>query len=374
MLLCATAAVVSCREEVAFPANPGYLRASSPRVSNLTIFDAETFGIYRSVGLPRAIVADSHRLEFDPTGRIWMGSSQAGISALLKRENRVLVFSPRGDLEHELDLDCACPRSGIAFVNGYAFVGCAASGFYGRVVVVDTDTMSVVKTFDKVRPPDQGFADQYFYLKVVAEVAGKVLVIGQGNPPEGYQRVTPHSAPVAAVGVIYPVTLSFGGFQTDFEPEVRVLSVLEVDGKAWLFNELSHVQERPDRTDVYVLDPHTLRIVDAFNLEHLFPTWAVREDEETIYIFHRVGFTSLREAGYRSGITRLDLNTGKETFMPIPELPFVDDMDVYLDTPCLAHKQRSEGSGLWCVNDLGELELSIPQKEAVGILFGPSSP
>ena len=139
-------------------------------------------------------------------------------------------------------------------------------------------------------------------------------------------------------------------FQTDFELGIRVLSVLAVDGKAWLFNELSHVQEKPDRTDVYVWDPHPLRIVDAFNLEHPFPTWWARTDEETIYIFHRTPFTSLREAGYRSEITRLDL-----------------------DTPCLAHKQRSEGNGLWCMNVFGGLELTS-QKEAVGVLFRTVSP
>ncbi len=86
------------------PANPGYLRAASSRVGNLTIFDANTFEIYRSVNLPRAIVAYSHRMEFDQTGRIWIGSSQAGIDRLVRKKDRVLVFSPRGDLEHELDL------------------------------------------------------------------------------------------------------------------------------------------------------------------------------------------------------------------------------------------------------------------------------
>lgn len=343
-------------------------------MSELTIFDADTFGVYRSVELPRAIVAASHRLEFDPEGRVWVGSSQAGISALVEKKNRVLMFSPQGDLEHELDLNCARPYAGIAFVGGYAFVGCTVSGFHGRVVVVDTDTMSVVKTFDKVRPTDLYPADQYFHMTVVAEVAGKILVIGEGNPPEGYQSATPHSAPVVAVGVIDPVTLSFQEFQTDFEPGIRVLSTLEVDGKAWLFNELSHVQERPERTDVYVLDPHTLRIVDAFNLDHPFPTWAVRADEETIYIFHRVPFTRLREDGYGSGITRLDLSTGKEMFLPTPNLPYVEDIGVYGDMPCLAHKLRSEGSGLWCVNDAGDLDLKIPQKEAVGVLFGSVSP
>ena len=92
MLLCSTVAVVGCQEEATFPTNPGYLRASSPRVSELTIFDADTFGVYRSVELPRAIVAASHRLEFDPEGRVWVGSSQAGISALVEKKTGCWCF------------------------------------------------------------------------------------------------------------------------------------------------------------------------------------------------------------------------------------------------------------------------------------------
>ncbi len=283
----------------------------------------------------------------------------------------MLVFSPGGDLEHELDLKCSPLDIGIAFSNGYAFVGCAASGFSGQVIVIDTNTMEVVKTFDRVHPGDVKPTQQWFFITAVAEAAGSILVIGAGNPPEGYRRLTNHSSVTTRIGVIDPETLAFRGYLTGLEPGLRVLSVLEVNGKVWLFNELSHIEERPARTDVYVMDPQTLQIVDSFNLDHPFPNWAEHADDSAIYIFHEVR-KRLRDAGYQSGITRLDLATGAETFVPTPNLPYSQGMGVYRDRPCLAN-ERSEGSGLWCLNDDDVLELKIPDRY-LGVLFGPPAP
>ena len=350
------------------PAHVGYLRASSSSEGSLTIFDADTFEIYRTVKLPPALVIHSHRLEIDPAGRIWIGSSQAGIDRLLRKKDRVLVFSPQGDLEYELDLGCNRPYPGIAFANGYAFIGCSASGFYGRMIVVDTATMQTVKTFDKVHPPDQNPSVKHFHLNLVAEVAGLILVIGKGSPPRDYQRLTSHSAPDTRIGVLDPQTLEFRGYLTGFEPGLRIKSVQEVDGKAWLFNELSHLEERPPRVDVYVVDPATLRVVDRFNLERPFPRWSARADDATIYIAHVARFQRLRDAGYQSGVTRLDLTTGAETFWPTPDMPHPHWIGVQQGRHCLVERKK-EGGGLWCMNDQGALELKIPQEWAAGAVF-----
>ena len=140
-----------------FPANPGYLRPGGPGSGRLIIFDAATFDVYRSVKLPPASLSLSHRLEIGPAGRIWIGKNQRvrdGIFFVEKAKDRVLVFSPEGDLEHEINPGCGWPGGGIAFANGYAFAGCASSVFYGRVFVIATNAMEVVKTFDRVLPPD----------------------------------------------------------------------------------------------------------------------------------------------------------------------------------------------------------------------------
>lgn len=374
VLFMATAAG-GCHETLGqLPENPGYLRASSPRLGSLTIFDSDTFEVYRTVELPDSWVSDSHRLEIDPMGRIWIAYTQDGMDRVVRRWG-VLVFSPEGDLEHELDLGCAPPDSGIAFANGFAFVACAASGFSGKVYVVDLQSMELVKSFDRVHPPGEDPSKLDFYINAVAEVGGYVLVVGFGNPPRDYPRLTNHSATYTRVGVIDPETLTFRGYLTGVEPGLRVQSVLDIDGKAWLFNELSHLEEHAPRTDVYVMDPETVEIVDRFNLGHPFPIWAVRPDEETVYVYHRVRFTRLREAGYLSGVTKLNLATWEETFIPSPRLIHFKDMAVYQGIPCLTYRtqRESEDSGLWCLNEAGELEQKIHQDYAIGILFPPSA-
>ena len=381
-----------------FPENPGYLRAAHPRGGELIIFDADTFEIYRKVELPPSGTPDSHRLEIGPAGRIWIGFSRGGKDASPEEVNRVLVFSRDGGLEHELDLGCSSPDAGIAFANGYAFVGCRSIS-WSRVIVIDLSTMEPVKTFDRILPPLEDAAERGFYITAVAEVAGSILVAGWGRPPEDYQRLTNHSAGTTAVGVIDPETLIFRGFLTGLNPGLRVLSVLEVDGNAWLFNELGHMAERLPRIDVYVMDPRAMEIVDSFNLERPFPVWAQHGDDGTIYIYHGVSRGRWRDAGYRRGLTRLDPVTGAGTFFLTPDGGGVRGMGVYRSQPCLAlalggsilitpgpgkdpdldrkvaeARRRAANNGLWCMDGEGGLELKIRQRSPVGVAFGPHVP
>ena len=170
------------------PENVGYLRAAHPAGGRLTIFDADTLQVYRSVDLPPSTSDFSHRLEIGPFGRIWLGYSQIGLDDITKfgpgARDRVLVFSHNGDLEHELDIGCSPPDTGIAFAIGYAFIACAAGGASGVVAVVDTATMETVKTFHNVGPTDEDPTRSIFYITAVEEVAGLILVIGFGSPPK----------------------------------------------------------------------------------------------------------------------------------------------------------------------------------------------
>ena len=148
---------------------------------------------------------------------------------------------------------------------------------------------------------------------------------------------------------------------------------MEVDGKAWVFNELSHIKERPPRVDVYVVDPRTLSIVDRFNLDNPFPKWARRHPDGSIHIFHRASGERSRRAGFRSGITRLDPSTRDQEFVATPDHLSADGLDLYRGQVCLA-QARGDDIGLWCMDDEGTLELRIPYEEATGVLFGPPVP
>ena len=171
--------------------------------------------------------------------------------------------------------------------------------------------------------------------------------------------------------MIDPETLTFRGYLNSLEPGSRISDAVEVDGKAWLFNELSHIVARRPRMDVYVMDPQSLEIVDGFNLENPFPKWARRHADGSVYIFHRVSGDRSRRAGFRSGVTRLDPATRTEDFIATPDSLSADGLDVHRGRPCLAEAQ-GEDRGLWCMNEDGEPELQIPGEVATGVLFGPS--
>ena len=213
-----------------FPSNPGYLRSGTPRLGSLTIFDADTFDIFRSVETPVAWVVFSHRMELGPMGRIWIGYAQDGMSHRSRRSG-VQILSLEGDLEHDIDLGCASPDGGIAFANGLAFVGCTASGFTGVVYVVDLESLEIVKVFDQVHPPEKDPLEFGFFITTLDTVGDHILVVGFGDPPRDYVRVTNHSAPYTGMGVINPYTLEFSGWLSDLESGLRVFYVRDKTAK-----------------------------------------------------------------------------------------------------------------------------------------------
>ena len=326
ILLAVAAVIVGCglvhRD---FPENPGYLRAKEGRSSRLVIFDADTFEVHRRVKFPPSYKAHSHRSEMDPLGCIWVGYTEPcrGLMGCWLRDQRkgAAVFSPEGDRLYDLDV-CGV-EGGIAFANGYAFIGC------GRMVhVVDTDTLAVVTRINWQHPGVQGEAP-YWRMATIEEIDGSILIFMRGPPPEGYGKLTNSSSGVTSIAAIDPDTITVRRNQPVLEPVSLISDAVEVDGKAWAFNELSHIKERPPRVDVYVMDPRTLDIVDRFNLENPFPKWARRHADGSIHIFHQVSGERSRRAGFRSGITRMDPTTRAQKFVPTPDNLSVDGFDVY---------------------------------------------
>lgn len=111
--------------EKPLPANLGYLRSAEWTESgHLTVFDADTFEIYRTVEIPQSQEYVSNRMELDNKGRIWLSYTQDGLGRLpwfIKTE--VLVFSPGGELLHSLEPQCG-PVMDIAIAKGRAFLLC----------------------------------------------------------------------------------------------------------------------------------------------------------------------------------------------------------------------------------------------------------
>ena len=227
--------------------------------------------------------------------------------------------------------------------------------------------MEIVKTLEVGRPhpeiPD--FSD--FFAATVEEVAGSILVLGRGKPPLGYDRVTSSRGGVAIVARIDPDTLTVHNYKAEFAPGSKILDVVEVDGMAWLLNSWSHIPERPPRTDIYVIDPVTLEIVDSFNLPKPYPVWGKIGADGYVYIYHKGDF----DAGEWGGVTRIDPVTRETEYTKIndPERGFSAwGFDVYRGQPCIVLR-----SGLWCMNDDGSIDLNLSQESSIGVLFAPSS-
>lgn len=240
-----------------------------------------------------------------------------------------------------------------------------------KVVVIDIDTMAIAKVIDEVAPPlEQG---RYFFPYTLAVVDGVILVFGSADPPENYNSLTHTSNGVAMATAIDPISLEITGYHTDLQPGSRVKDALDVGGQAWMLNLWSHLKERPPRTDVYVLDPHTQEIVNSFNLPRPYPHWGRVAADGTIYIFHFPLSTEDYNAGLRPGFSLVNPDTLAATFIEasgVAELAFDWDqaMDVYRGRPCVTQLR----SGLWCLNDDGTMTLEIEQLGAHGILFVPA--
>ena len=368
-------AAAGCGPSAAPPAGPlpenvGYLRSSSSNessnLSKLIIFDADTFEIYRTVSLPESIVYTVNRLAKDDYGRIWLSYYQLGKKLFPISDNSpVHVFSPNGELLHEVT-GCGAAVNTV-FANGRAFLLCTIN----QVAVIDLDTMTIVKIIDEVTPPlERG---RFFSPSTLALVDGVILVFGDAAPPETYQRVTNTSGGVAMTVAIDPVTLEVVGYHAGLQPGSRIYDALDVGGQAWMLNKWSHMKERPPRTDIYVLDPHTLEIVHSFNLPHPYPNWGRVADDGTIYIFHIPESSEDYAAGLRPGFSRVDPETLEATFteaIGVTELAFDwgQAIDVYRGRPCVTQIR----SGLWCQNADGTMTLEIEQLGAHGILFVPA--
>lgn len=356
------------------PENLGYLRSAEwTEPGRLVVFDADTFEIYRTVEIPQSQEYVANRMELDDRGRIWLSYTQDGLGRLpwfIKTE--VLVFSPGGELLHSLEPQCG-PVMDIAIAEGRAFLLCLWSGFYAQVVVIDIDTMEIIKTFEKIIPP---VAEQrglgIFFAYTIANVDGVILAVGLAAPPDDYESVTIYANGSAMVVAIHPETLEILGFHTDLSPGVDVKDIVSVNGQAWLLNNWSRIDEKLPREDVYILDPHTLQITGQLNLPQPYPIWGATGADGSVFIFHIVPSAEY-QAGMRPGVSRLDPKTLEATFTGIPAdvtdrtFSLDQEMDVYNGRPCVTNRAH----GLWCINDDGTTTLEIEQMWARGILFAP---
>ena len=108
-----------------------------------------------------------------------------------------------------------CDPSGMAFANGYAFVGCGSS-----IDVVDIETMAVVKRLDWEHPPGLSDSERHTSITAVEAIGTSILAFGFSSPPDDYKARTHHSASVTKIEVIDPESLTVRGYLNIPEPVI----------------------------------------------------------------------------------------------------------------------------------------------------------
>jgi len=278
-------------------ARSGYLLAGanvgSGFASNtLTIFDSDSFTITRQVKLPKSW---AEHLERDPEGRLWI--SFAG--DFQQNDNLVQIYSPQGDLMHELR-PCERPEAGIVFAGDYAFIVCADKGFSATVAVVDRSTLAV-KTSIPIT------LEGNFLASASAANTDTVVVAGLTSGPE--------QGSYAAVTLINLTTLEAQtplrlGYSSD------IAQILPVNGRFYLLNAGSWRTPRGEANDILILTPGTPPKIESMPIAPS-PVWgAIIQD--SLYTYHNPTHNQTNDDPHRM-IARTNLTTGKVETWSLPD-------------------------------------------------------
>ena len=206
------------------------------------------------------------------------------------------------------------------------------------------------------------------------EVDGSILALGSGGSPVGYDGVKPRTNGITIVARIDPETLTVDEYKAEFPPGSFAMDAVEVNGAAWLLNSNSNIVERSPRVDVYVINPHTLEVLDSFNLDKPYPTWGERGADGYVYIYHMNAIPSDFGVGHLGGVTRINPDTRETDYFQVNNdstgrnIPgfIAGDFATRDGTPFVVMSD-----GLWRVGADGK-ELVVEQEYSIGVLFAPT--
>ncbi len=273
-------------------ARPGYLLTKSNAGNTLLIFDSDSFTVTRQVKLPRSIDESFNR---DPEGRVWIGFA----GDFQRNDNRVRVYSPQGDLIHELRL-CERPEGGIVFAGNYAFIVCANNGFSATVAVVDRDTLAVKTSIPITLEGD-------FLAIASAANSDTVVVTGLTSGPEEGSYAAVALINVSTLQAKPPLRL---GYSSDIH------QILPFSGRFYLLNVGSWLMPRGEARDVFILTPGDPPTIESMSIAPS-PLWgAILNDH--LYTYHDPTYNQLNDDPSRM-IARTNLTTGEVETWSLPD-------------------------------------------------------
>ncbi len=300
---------------------------------------------YLSRTLPTARI---RRLVHAPDGTLWLGLS----GDFSKDDERVLVYSPQGDLLKTLR-PCTNPDAGISFAAGRVFIACSENGFRGSLAVLDAATYATVALLPLSLEPAPAL--------LVASAADEavVLITAMTSGPDP-QRSYAHLFVVDAQTLTLRASLPLG-------PDTDVWTIVPDAGRFYLLNAASTRSAAIPRPDVFRFDPNSDHL-DALTLPAASPLWGILK-AGTLYTYHHPGWNTTQPQNWRAvGVVDVERWEGKS--WPLPDGFDAGAIAVWDGAPCLTFASAWEPQarhGLYCLNDAGELALRVQMAGASGV-------
>jgi len=300
---------------IPLPAHPLYVLTVSVGklgINQLVIVDPLSWQVTQQVPL---LNVSPDNLSRDPQGRIWMGYSE---------DQRVQVFAPDGRLLKTLTA-CLDPYLTIHFAAGRAFIPCLKSGFYAAMVVVDLQSLEIVKQVD-IRID----GDNFMLLSAGGDEA-YFIMMGNGNKRNRVVLVDTHT-----LAPLNPILIPYGDLR----------KILPYHGHFLLLNGNPDSQTK-ERQDLVILDNVKSPMVQTEQMAAPGALWGDLEGD-VLYTYHNAELLGLKPDPARA-ISRLDLVTHQSKLWPLPDRWEARDVAIVNGQILLVHSifQKPEESGLY---------------------------
>jgi len=333
------------------------------KTNALVLFDSSSWAVVRRIRLP-----DSRAQSFarDPLGRIWVGLS----GDFDRADNRVLVFSPGGDLIRTVKV-CDIPQAGTAFAGGRAFVACMERGFGGTVSVIDLANLQVV---DRITV--KGAPGRPFLLTAIAAADEAVVVAAATEPPLG--ATVTGDAPFAQVVFLDRVTGKEINRIVLTEP-AGIWQIIPFGRQFLLLNNDWHAYKAPAGSMV----PRPQAEVHAGNLMLVSARAGLTEKlaipdlpfrgavwGDHIYVLHRAWSAPVDVRDRFVSVDALPNGTAERLYTLSPGFES-RDMAVYKGRIYLTRGdyQSDDEDGLWVIDTEGHPRLVLPVPDASQVIM-----
>ncbi len=313
----------------------------------LVIFDTQTLQVQRRVELPRSW---AQNLATDPQGNLWIGFS----GDMRDSDNRVQVYSAQGELRKTLR-PCTDPEAGISFAAGRAFIACTENGLEGKVVVVNLDTLEIIKELT-LSVPDAP-------LLLISSAAGEQAVVVAGL------TTGPEETSYSVITLIDPQALTIQT-QVPLGKNTDVWRILPHEGRFYLLNVASYRQPREQANDVLVLTPGSSPTIEPLALAPS-PLWGAF-DGDVLYAYLNPTWNSTITDPHRQ-IAKFDLTSGQVQTWQLPDEWNASDLAILNGQIILVkweYWSGDEQDGLYQFDPVtGQLSLILNVADASQIFF-----